>query len=563
MNKADLYMVRDIKEIFDNGFVDENPRPKYSDGTPAHTLSVNHVVRSYDLSKEFPILSLRKIAWKTGIKELFAIYQNQSNKISEFERLGCQWWQPWSLEDGTIGRSYPYNIESHRPNEMKKTVVKIDRRLVDAEFNKLINPPKFDLIEPIDDKVYFDRYYVIGEDKDYKIINNIEDHNKHKYSKIQFIATGYVTTLRNDDIGRYKGIDLYERTVCGVGYLGNYKNVPNFEDWEINCLYQKWVNILKRCYSKSYKKDNHNYDNIFVHNSWHSFEQFLRDIRFVPQYFLAREEKFIDWHLDKDYYGSNAYSKDTCAFLTNKENVRYARNNGCYKITNLENGKIYYDITLSGFCECSNINKRKLYRTLQKGENTYNNWMIEKVENNKEYVYRYELSRNQVNELIKDIMNDPYGRRHIISFWNWSNIDKKSLVECAYETIWNVRKDKSEKEFLDMALIQRSGDMLAASGAGGINECQYAALQMMIARHTGYEPGIFTHFVANEQIYDRHVSAAKLLLERYEDIRSENEQNPRLILNPDKTNFYDFTIDDFTMEEYNPVPGKVELDLGI
>ena len=49
-----------------------------------------------------------------------------------------------------------------------------------------------------------------------------------------------------------------------------------------------------------------------------------------------------------------------------------------------------------------------------------------------------------------------------------------------------------------MAMIQRSGDMLTASGAGGINEIQYAALLMMIARHTGYEPGIFTHFVANE-----------------------------------------------------------------
>ena len=63
MNKADKYMVDDIQNVLNNGFVDENPRPKYTDGTPAHTISVNHVVRKYDLSKEFPILSLRKIAW--------------------------------------------------------------------------------------------------------------------------------------------------------------------------------------------------------------------------------------------------------------------------------------------------------------------------------------------------------------------------------------------------------------------------------------------------------------------------------------------------------------------
>ena len=106
MNKADLYMVRDIKEIFDNGFVDENPRPKYSDGTPAHTLSVNHVVRKYDLNREFPILSLRKIAWKTGIKEIFTIYQKPTNNICSMESMGVTWWKPWDIGDGTIGQRY-------------------------------------------------------------------------------------------------------------------------------------------------------------------------------------------------------------------------------------------------------------------------------------------------------------------------------------------------------------------------------------------------------------------------------------------------------------------------
>lgn len=63
-----------------------------------------------------------------------------------------------------------------------------------------------------------------------------------------------------------------------------------------------------------------------------------------------------------------------------------------------------------------------------------------------------------------------------------------------------------------MVLIQRSGDMLTASGAGGVNEVQYAALLMMIALYTGYKPGVFTHFVANEQIYDRHINQAKRCL---------------------------------------------------
>ena len=119
-----------------------------------------------------------------------------------------------------------------------------------------------------------------------------------------------------------------------------------------------------------------------------------------------------------------------------------------------------------------------------------------------------------------------------------------------------------------MCMIQRSGDMLTASGAGGINEIQYAALLMMIARHTSYKPGVFTHFVANEQIYDRHFPAAYQMLTRalIAESKAETETdkvNPNLILNPDKTNFYDITIDDFVMENYEPTKPQLKLELGI
>ena len=65
MTKADKYLIRDIHNILENGYIDEDPRPKYADGTPAHTLSVNHVTRQYNLDKgEFPICTLRRQAWK-------------------------------------------------------------------------------------------------------------------------------------------------------------------------------------------------------------------------------------------------------------------------------------------------------------------------------------------------------------------------------------------------------------------------------------------------------------------------------------------------------------------
>lgn len=279
MNKADKYMNKFILEILNDGHPDINPRPKYKDGTPAHTISINHTFRQYNLSKgEFPICSLRPIAWKTGIKEIFTIYQKPTNNISEMEKMGVTWWNDWDIGDGTIGQRYGATVS------------------------------------------------------------------------------------------------------------------------------------------------------------------------------------------------------------------------------------------------------------------------------------RYDL----INNLIKDIQNDPYGRRKIVSLWQESDLHETlGLAPCAFLTIWNVAGD-----YLDMALIQRSGDMLTASGPGGINEIQYAALLMMIARHTGYEPGVFSHFVANEQIYDRHFDAAEELLSRYQ-YGYVSEESPVLFLNPKKNNFYDFTIDDFIMVNYNPIQPQLKLELGI
>lgn len=281
MTRADRYMDHDIRHILQDGYKDENPRPHYADGTPAHTISVNHVCRQYDLSTgEFPICTLRPMAWKTGIKEIFTIYQKPTNNLATMHEMGVNWWDDWDIGDGTIGQRYGATVS------------------------------------------------------------------------------------------------------------------------------------------------------------------------------------------------------------------------------------------------------------------------------------RYDL----INNLIKDIQKDPYGRRKVVSLWQETDLHETAgLAPCAFLTIWNVRG-----KYLDMAMIQRSGDMLTASGAGGINEIQYAALLMMIARHTGYEPGVFTHFVANEQIYDRHFEAAETMLSRVNDMYYEHDTKiPRLVLNPEKTNFYEMTIDDFTMEDYEPVKPQLKLELGI
>ena len=290
MTRADYYMEEMIEKIQRCGYKDINPRPKYADGTPAHTISVNHTFRTYDLSEgDFPICTLRPQAWKTGIKEIFTIYQKPTNNLEQMREMGVGWWDEWDIGDGTIGQRYGATVK------------------------------------------------------------------------------------------------------------------------------------------------------------------------------------------------------------------------------------------------------------------------------------RYDL----INRLIEDIKNDPYGRRKIVSLWQETDLrETPGLAPCAFQTIWNVRG-----EYLDMLLVQRSGDMLTASGPGGINEIQYAALLMMIARHTGYKPAVFSHMVANEQIYDRHMDAANDMRSRFsareqeefyiESVLRETILHPRLVLNPEKTNFYDMTIDDFTMENYNPIKPQLKLELGI
>ena len=91
---------------------------------------------------------------------------------------------------------------------------------------------------------------------------------------------------------------------------------------------------------------------------------------------------------------------------------------------------------------------------------------------------------------------------------------------------------------------------------------------MMIAAHTGYTPGVFTHIVANEQIYDRHIDAAHEMLRRYDEYYPEGSvvksPSPTIYLNTDRTsNFFEFTIDDFYLFSYNPIKPQLKLELGI
>lgn len=174
-----------------------------------------------------------------------------------------------------------------------------------------------------------------------------------------------------------------------------------------------------------------------------------------------------------------------------------------------------------------------------------------------ETVRRHEL----VKKLIKGLEENPDGRRHIISLWQEDVFkEKHGLKPCAFMTQWNIRHGKDGVKYLDMCLTQRSSDFATA---GCINQVQYLIFLHLIARHIGATPGRFTWFYNNIQICDRHIEQAKELINR-----EPVECQPEIWLNPEKKNFYDFTVDDikiinYPRDEIKEINPQLKFDLGI
>ena len=109
MSRADEIFKQNIRQILDTGVwdTDFDVRPRWSDGTPAHTVKCFGIVNRYDLSEEFPILTLRKTNLKNAVDELLWIWQKKSNRICD---LHSHIWDQWAGEDGTIGKAYGYQL---------------------------------------------------------------------------------------------------------------------------------------------------------------------------------------------------------------------------------------------------------------------------------------------------------------------------------------------------------------------------------------------------------------------------------------------------------------------
>lgn len=137
MNLVDKVFQNNIKKILREGYWDMNPRPRWSDGSPAYSRFITQIHEEYNLADgELPLTSLRKIPWKSAIKEILWIYKDQSNDLDLLkDKYGIDWWNEWESKQypRTIGHRYGYTIQKH--NQIDRLISEIktnpsSRRLV-------------------------------------------------------------------------------------------------------------------------------------------------------------------------------------------------------------------------------------------------------------------------------------------------------------------------------------------------------------------------------------------------------------------------------------------------
>lgn len=143
---------------------------------------------------------------------------------------------------------------------------------------------------------------------------------------------------------------------------------------------------------------------------------------------------------------------------------------------------------------------------------------------------------DQVDRVLYDLKHNPYSRRIIVNMYNHSDLYEMNLYPCAYSMTFNVTGNK-----LNAILNQRSQDVLLANNW---NVCQYAILIHILAQVSDLEAGEFVHVIADAHIYDRHVPLITDLIQR------TPYPAPKLLINPDRRDFYHFKVEDFVLEGY-------------
>ena len=156
---------------------------------------------------------------------------------------------------------------------------------------------------------------------------------------------------------------------------------------------------------------------------------------------------------------------------------------------------------------------------------------------------------DQVDRVLYDLKHNPGSRRIMTNIYNHADLHEMNLYPCAYSMTFNVTG-----KYLNGILNQRSQDMLTANNW---NVVQYSALLCMFAQVSGLIPGEFVHVIADCHIYDRHIPLVEEMLTR------PQYPAPKVRLNPEIKDFYDFKVEDFIVEDYQANPTGFRIPVAV
>ena len=200
--------------------------------------------------------------------------------------------------------------------------------------------------------------------------------------------------------------------------------------------------------------------------------------------------------------------------------------------------------------------QKKSNRVAELGSHIWDAWADENGTIGKAYGWQLaqkhhypEGDFDQVDRVLYDLKHNPQSRRILTSMYNFADLHEMALYPCAWSMTFNVTGRK-----LNAILNQRSQDMLTANNW---NVVQYAALVLMFAQVSGLEPGELVHVIADCHIYDRHVPMVEEMLAR------EPLPAPKVTLDPSVTDFYAFTKNSFTVENYQYHPFEHQIPVAI
>lgn len=186
----------------------------------------------------------------------------------------------------------------------------------------------------------------------------------------------------------------------------------------------------------------------------------------------------------------------------------------------------------------------------------WDSWADEEGSIGKAYGYQLGIKHkypegefDQVDRALYDLKHNPYSRRIMVNMYNHEDLHQMNLYPCAYSMTFNVTGRK-----LNAILNQRSQDILVANNW---NVCQYAILVHMLAQASNLEVGELIHVIADAHIYDRHIPLIVDLIQR------TAYPAPKLLINPDKKDFYDFKVEDFALEGYESGAQIINIPIAI